>query len=170
MSDVGSRGLKGFYARTNITWLAEAQRLEYEISNNGSKAVNNGFTYQDIMNGTYTTDGSRTVLNPKTGINSAGWLCKNIYENIQHSDFINRKDKGNWFIKPVMKINKNDFSPDDTITVVRIDAINFRGEYIKSAMIRVRNFGDSGFKYDGGYISDYNFQKDPENSPGSFRK
>ena len=89
MSDIEDRELKGFYARTKITWLAEGQRLEYEVSPNGSTTVNNGFCYQNVMSSTDTTDSSRTVLHPKVGINSAGWLCKNIYENMQHSDFVN---------------------------------------------------------------------------------
>ena len=56
-----------------------------------------------------------------------------------------------------MRIDTSDFSPSDSTPVVRIDAINFEGNLIKSVTIRVRNFRNSNLEYNGDYISIYNF-------------
>ena len=163
MTDIENRDLKGFYARTKIFRLAEGQRLEYEVSQSGSTTVNDGFCYQNVMNNTFTTDTGRTVLHAKTWPadypDSPGWLCYGIYENMQHSDYINGKDKGNWFLKPMMRINQNDFDSTSATPVVAIVIKNFDGSRTDrdSIVIRVNNFRNENNRYFGNYIEKYNF-------------
>ena len=143
MTDIGNRDLKGFYARTKIFRLAEGQRLEYEVSQSGSMTVNDGFCYQNVMSNTYTTDTGRTVLHAKTWPadypDSPGWLCYGIYENMQHSDYINGKDRGDWYIKPMLRINQSDFNDSSTTPVVAIVTNNFDGSKIDSVIIKCEN-------------------------------
>lgn len=164
MTDIDNKDLKGIYSRTKIFRLGEGQRLIYEISGSGSNTINDGFSYQNVMSNTYTIDSGRTVLHAKTwpsaNQNSAGWLCKNIYENVQHSDYINGKDKGDWFIKPMMRIDQSDFDETDTTKVVAIVVNDFNGDRLDSIIVKVRNFRNSNNEYFGNYIDEFNFQNE----------
>ena len=90
LDSVQSKNLVTFTARQNIEKYCYGQRLVYEVSENGSTAINDGFCYREVMTDTYTTDSGRTVLHavpwPESGYNNAGYLCKSIYENLQHTD------------------------------------------------------------------------------------
>jgi hypothetical protein len=58
----------------------------------------------------YKTDSGRTVLHASLDVtaehpipNEPGWLCRDIYENLQHTDlyyFIQSADTGYWYFKP----------------------------------------------------------------------
>ncbi|MBS1552987.1 MAG: hypothetical protein JST15_13055 [Bacteroidetes bacterium] len=161
MEKLDTSGLKVLYGRDKISKLCYGQRLEYE-----AEGGNDGFSYSrryaDVI-----TDNGRTVLHPCITDCDATprLLCDSIYENLQHcnivADFFSVADTGVWYLKPVMRIDTSDFSSTDSTPVVRIDAINFEGNLIKSATIRVRNFKNSNFEYLGGYISEFNFIDEP---------
>lgn len=156
-----SKDLRGFYARTKISKLAEGQRLVYEVSQSGSTTVNDGFCYQNVMNNTFTTDTGRTVLHAKTSPadhpDPPGWLCNGIFENMQHSDLINGRDRSYWFLKPMMRIDQSDFNDTSITPVVAVVIQNFQGITIDSVVIRVRNFRKSNGEYSGNYTDEYNF-------------
>lgn len=167
MNKVDSAGLRGFYGRNKIEQLSYGQRLIYEVASTNRSRVNSGFSYDTIMADTYQTDSSRTFLHatpiPSSGNNSPGWLCKNIYENLQHGDLINftQWDTMKWFVKPVMRIKQNDFNDSSNVPVVAVVTVNFKGKKLDSVIIKVKNFADDNGNYQGNYINYYNFE-DPE--------
>jgi len=145
-------GLYGFFERSFLSKYCYGQRLIYEMpSQYGDITTNYGFVYSKTNKGTITTDGNRTVIHavPSTS-GTAGYLCYNIYENIQHSDLFNfrQNDKGTWYIKPVMKIPEN--TPPLT-QVVRIEVIAFNGQSVREIDIKAENFTQTGYneKYIG---------------------
>ena len=160
-------GLKSIFERVKISRLCYGQRLEYEVAENpGDSLTNFGFCYRNRDNNTasYTTDSGRTVLhsraNPSSNPNSAGWLCRDIYENVQHTDlyyFLQSADTSNWYLKPMMKIKQSDFNASSTTPVVAIVSKNFKGNTIDSVIIRINNFRDSSLNYDGKYKNKYLF-------------
>ena len=146
--------LYGFFERSFLGKYCYAQRLIYEVSPvNYNTDLNFGFVYQQRMNNTYETDEGRTVLHAKPGVHSAGYLCKDIYENLQHGDLFDfrQDDKGTWFIKPVLKIPTG---MQDNIPVVRIDVVSFKGEVVKQIVLKTDNFKYNG-AYSGGYLENY---------------
>lgn len=162
MNSIHNSGLKGYYGRNKIERLSYGQRLEYEVKQTGSTRVNSGFCYDSIMSNTYETDSGKTVLHakpyPDSGYNSPGYLCKNIYENLQHGDLIDftQLDDSTWFIKPLMRIDSNvvDNNPNDS--VVRIDVINYKGNLIRSVKILAKDFAKDAFlNYSGNYTNRY---------------
>ena len=167
MNQVKNAGLNGYWGRNTIERLSYGQRLEYEIKQTNGSRVNTGFCYDTTMASTYGTDSGKTVLHPTISGNSAGWLCKSIYENLQHGDLIDftQLDDSTWFIKPVMRIDSNivDSNPEDS--VVRIDIINYSGKTIKSIKIKARNFAkklnDSTYLYQGNYVNIFDFTDEP---------
>lgn len=161
-------GLKTVFERTKITRLCYGQRLEYEVvQNTGDSVTNFGFCYKnrDSNVGSYQTDSGRTVLHSETNPtlespNSAGWLCKDIYENMQHTDlyyFLQSADTADWFLKPMMRIRQTDFNVNSTTPVVAIISYNFRGYPIDTVVIRVNNFRNSSGNYEGNYTNSYTF-------------
>lgn len=157
MDSVGDFNLKGLYGRTKIEKLCYGQRLIYE-----AEGGNNDFSYSYKMNPS-TQDGERWIVKATADSNSAGILCENITENLQHSDIIdyNFNSTGTWYLKPLLKIKQSDFSPDDTTEVVRIEVRNFSNEIIATKKIRVRNFRNDSLQYNGDYINKFDFTPDP---------
>jgi len=146
--------LLGFYERSFLGKYCYGQRLIYEVSPaNNNTELNYGFVYQQRMNNTYETDEGRTVLHSKPGVQSEGYLCRDIYENLQQSDLFDfrQDDKGTWYIKPVMKIPTG---MQDNIPVVRIDVVSFKGDLIKQIVLKTDNFKNNG-AYSGGYLENY---------------
>ena len=160
---VNNAGLRGFYGRNKIEQLSYGQRLIYEIDSANVSRVNSGFSYDSIMSNTYGTDSGRTVLHaipyPTSGYNSPGWLCKNIYENLQHGDLINftQADTMEWHIKPVMRIKQSDFNINDTTKVLAISVYNYSGNRIDSIIFRINSFNNGSGNYLGNYIENYKF-------------
>lgn len=156
ISDVNGAGLRGFWGRNKIEQLCYGQRLIYEV-----EGGNNGFCYQTRANNAITDSGRSVVhLIPSTSpSNDAKWLCKNIYENLQHGDLINftQWDTMSWYVKPVMRINASDFNINSTKPVVAIYSKNYRGNIIDTLIIRVNNFRNSNSIYSGNYIENYRF-------------
>lgn len=167
ITTVNTAGLSGFFGRNKIEQLSYGQRLIYEIGSSNVSRINSGFSYDSIMSNTYETDTSRTVLHAKpypiSGYNPAGWLCKDIYENLQHGDLINfnQADTLEWKIKPVMRIKATDYNVNSTIPVIAIVTKNYSGKRIDSAIIRVNNFRDGNGNYSGNYIENYQFLDGP---------
>lgn len=159
INQVQQYGMKGFFGRIKIEQLCYAQRIEYEVSLNGDSLINYGFCYRNIMPNSYMIDNDRTVLNANAGTDSAQWLCENIYENLQHGDLYGfvQADTSDWFVKPVMRIRKNDFNKTDTTKVAAIVIKNFSGITIDSVIIRINNFGSDSSEYSGEYTDSYNF-------------
>ncbi|MCI0448273.1 MAG: hypothetical protein L0Y79_00620 [Chlorobi bacterium] len=164
MSNIDTSGLMGFYGRQKIEKLCYGQRIVYE-----AEGGNDGFSYHRRID-TPISDSGRTVVHacpncPPSSPHSAGMFCDSIYENLQHSDIIEpgyglTADLGTWFIKPMMRIKRSDFSASDTRPVVAVIVKNFRGSTIDSSVIRVRNFADAiTLDYDGSYKDKF-FQTD----------
>jgi len=162
LDSVGGNNLKTFTARQNIEKYCYGQRLEYEVSQSGSTTENNGFSYQNVMPNTYTTDSGRSVLHarpwPQANNQSAGWLCNNIYENLQHTDLWDfvQLDSFAWHLKPMIRIDSNNFNNNDTTKVVAIVTKSYDGSRIDSVIVRVNNFGNGGI-YKGQYVDKFSF-------------
>jgi hypothetical protein len=155
---VNNAGLSGYYGRSKIEQLSYGQRLIYEV-----EGGNSGFSYQTRA-GNATTDSGRSVIHlvPNTSPSvDARWLCKDIYENLQHGDLVNfnQADSLEWNIKPVMRIKSTDYNVNSTLPVVAIATYNYRGNRIDSAVIRVNNFRDGSNNYLGNYIENYEFEQ-----------
>jgi len=157
MNGLNSYNLSGEYSLVNISNLCYAQRLEYE-----AEGGNDGFSYQrstaDVIQ-----DSGRTVIHPCiTNCDATPRiLCDSIYENMQHGDLpiasLGPNDTLDWHIKPVMRIDSSEFSPDDTRPVVAIVVRNFSNKTIDSIIIHVNNFSNSIGQYRGNYIDKYTF-------------
>jgi hypothetical protein len=148
-------GLYGFFERSFISKYCYGQRLIYEVAQDtGNYTLNYGFVYQNREKGGYTTDQGRTVIhaipNEFPDNPEPGYIARNIYENLQHSDLFDfrQNDKGTWYIKPVMKIPGN--TPPLT-QVVRIEVIAFNGQSVRVIDIKAENFTQTGYneKYIG---------------------
>ena len=63
--------------------------------------------------------------------------------------------RGEWYIKPRMKIRRADFSIADNRPVAAIITYSIEGKMIDSTVIRVRNFSDLSGTYNGGYTEKY---------------
>ena len=103
-----SNNIESLSLLKGLNLYSTGQRLIYEVSGDeNNRETNFGFCYEYCMPGTYTLDSEKTVLHTVPGINSPGYLCKDIYENLQHSDLFDsgHNDKVNWYIKPVMRIS-----------------------------------------------------------------
>ena len=107
MNQVKNAGLNGYWGRNTIERLSYGQRLEYEIKQTNGSRVNTGFCYDTTMASTYGTDSGKTVLHPTISGNSAGWLCKSIYENLQHNASLD--------ITPNIKTGISDIKVDITV-------------------------------------------------------
>jgi hypothetical protein len=136
-----------------ISELCKSNRYVFKVSKDGLNPEYEKM-YDEVMPGIFEEDNGRTVLHAVKDINSPGWLCNNISE-ITKDLPISYQGNLNWKIKPVMKINKSDYSPDDTIKVVAIVAKNLSGIVIDSLVLRVFNFGDRELKYNGEYTQEY---------------
>ncbi|MFA5404579.1 MAG: hypothetical protein WC358_06565 [Ignavibacteria bacterium] len=163
MDNMYRAGLKGIFGRIKIELLCYGQRLTYEVPpTDNNTTINNGFCYRNIMSeDIYTEDEGRTVLHPVAGQQSAGNICQNIYENLQHSDVIDYlfNSTGTWYLKPVMKINISNPNPTDDREVARIEVRKFNGDILETKIIRVRDFGEN---YNGlDYIDSYDFRYEP---------
>jgi|GEM_PF-5075317 len=124
-----------------INVYTSGQRLIYEVSGRqNDHETNEGFCYSHIMPDVFTIDSGRTVLHPVPGTNNSGYLCRDIYENLQHSDIFEKgHDEGLiWYVKPVMRIKPG--LPDE-IPVARIEMISYNGEEI-DIELRTENFRD----------------------------
>lgn len=158
VSESNQLGMSSNFERVRISNLCYSQRLIYE-----AEGGNNGFSYQrrtaDIV-----PDSGRQVIHactnsvecPVTDV-SPRMLCDSIYENLQHTDLYyfppGSTDNLIWKIKPVMKIDSNDFIPGDATPVVAIITKNYIGNDIDTIIIKVKNFGLNS--YSGNYIQDY---------------
>ncbi|MDD5363682.1 MAG: hypothetical protein PHN88_16280, partial [Ignavibacteria bacterium] len=147
-------GLYGFFERSFISKYCYGQRLRYEVQQYpGNTSENFGFVYQNCMPGVYGTDEGRTVLHANPKANSAGYLCRDIYENIQHSDLFDfrQNDIGTWHIKPVMKIPQN--TPGSKL-VVRIEIVPFgQPTPVRSIDIKAENFSGPGYNENYVYLT-----------------
>jgi hypothetical protein len=165
-------GLKSIFERTKISRLCYGQRLEYEVvENTGDSLTNFGFCYKNRDNNVayFIPDSGRTVLHsqtsPSSSPNSAGWLCKNIFENIQHTDlyyFLQSADTADWFLKPMMRIDSGDVDINPNAFVVAIVSYNFKGHKIDSTIIKARNFAKfdvltNSYLYGGNYKNLFDF-------------
>jgi len=137
--------------RINIENVIYAQRIVYEAEGNGDKNYNYGFSYQK-NSGKIITDGANSVVyaSGESGT-KPGYILENIYENLQHGDMFDfvQEDEGNWYIKPRMKIKTGE---NENARVVKINAVNFKGDTINSFIISVKDFGKN---YNGNYIERY---------------
>lgn len=155
LRQVSNKPLKGFYEKCNFAVPMYGQRLVYEIQGTpDNNDLNYGFVYQTCMQNIYTTDQGRTVLHPRPGIDQPGYLCRNIYENFQHTDLFDfrQNDKGTWYIKPVMKIPTG---IQTDLPVVTIQVISFDNDQVKSITISSDDFKDQNGNYNGEYKSEY---------------
>jgi hypothetical protein len=157
MDSVNSAGLKGVYDRIKLSDLCFGQRVEYEVtSGTGSHSVNDGFCYTQRDNNTcsYTTDSGRTVLYCNKSVNNSGYIARNIFENMQHSDIFDWgwNDAVDWYIRPMMRIKQSDFSDTSNTLVAAVSTYNFKDRRIDSTIIRVKNFRDNSSNYSGAYI------------------
>lgn len=155
-----NKGLRCLLERARISWLCLSQRLIYETGSNNdatNKLENYGFAYQYNKENVTIDDSNRSVLHPRKNIDSAGWLCKNIYENLQHTDLYyfhpDSSDIKPWILKPEMRIDTSIFSPTDNTPVVEIRALNYNGDTISKKIIRVSNFKNINNIYKGNYIN-----------------
>ncbi|HLT23889.1 MAG TPA: right-handed parallel beta-helix repeat-containing protein, partial [Ignavibacteria bacterium] len=175
ISDVHNAGLKGVYNRAKIADLClSGQRVEYEIaSSNNQITVNKGFVYK-TMTGLYEVDNGRTVRHatnappPGQSSTSAGYICRDIYENMQHSDLFAWQwdDAGTWILKPMMKIDSTVVDNNPGMEIVKIEIRNFDGNVMEEISIKARNFAHydpvlDEYNYDGSYIDIYDFTFDP---------
>jgi hypothetical protein len=150
----GKNGFYGFYERSFFGKYCYGQRLIYEVSKSGDNTgLNFGFIYTDCMKNSYEEDGERSVLHAVPGKHGEGYLCRNIYENLQHGDLFDfrQDDKGTWHIKPEMRIPAN---MPDNIPVVRIETISFSGKIAKQVVLNTQNFKNNG-EYAGKYTDTY---------------
>jgi hypothetical protein len=156
LDSIEDKGLLGFYDRVRLSQPCYGQRLVYEVGGQPDNTdLNYGFVYQHCMSQTYTTDQGRTVLHAVPSTNQAGYLSKDIYENIQHSDLFDfqRNERGTWYIKPVMRIPTG---LADSTSVVKIEVIPFSGgNPAKTIIIRAGNFKDGNGVYNGNYVDQY---------------
>jgi hypothetical protein len=167
-------GLATVFERRNIAMPCYGQRLVYEVPlYSGDSLTNFGFCYRhtDANVASLKTDSGRTVLHASLDVtaehpvpNEPGWLCRDIYENLQHTDlyyFIQSADTGYWYFKPEIRINKSDYddSSKQDYPVVKIIAYDFDGAGIDTNIIRVYNFSQGGItgNYEGQYINSFSF-------------
>ncbi len=171
ITDAHTNTLKAIYERSNISNLCYAQRLVYEVANgSGHIDVNNGFCYQNIS-GLFETepDGTTAIhacVNPEE-CNNQNWdaipqyICSNIYENLQHTDLPNFRpqirDVWDWHLKPRMKIKQADYNPNDDRPVVTITPVRFDGSAMTPIVVRINNFGNDTFNYNGEYQEKFRF-------------
>lgn len=155
LNTIEEGGLYGYYARSHIEKYSYGQRLIYEVDSiKCNRAINYGFVYDSCKPNTYGTDSGRTVLHAEPSTHTAGYLCRNIYENLQHSDFLMADDGGMWYIKPVMRIP---VGIHDTTSVVRIEVYPF-GDLInpvRTITIKAENFKNDSLIYYGNYLEKY---------------
>lgn len=134
---------------------SKGQSIIYEVPENGDyKLTNYGFSYSYIMPGTFDSDSGRTVLHPVPGRNTSGYLCRDIYENLQHSDEFDSlyTDEVMWYLKPVMRIAKD--LPNET-PVCRIEIVSYNGEIAREIELNSDNFKDFNGNYEGEYKEKY---------------
>src|SRR5690606_4776710 len=106
--------------------ITNSQRVVYEVApGNNQTTVNDGFVYKN-MTGIYGIDDGRTVRHatnappPGQSATSSGYICRDIYENMQHSDNIGSwtwTDLQTWYLKPMMKIDSNIVDSDPDIEI-----------------------------------------------------
>jgi hypothetical protein len=168
-------GLATVFERRNIAMPCYGQRLVYEVPlYSGDSLTNFGFCYRhtDANVASLKTDSGRTVLHASLDVtaehpvpNEPGWLCRDIYENLQHTDlyyFIQSADTAWWYMKPEMRINPAVFSIDDSTPVLSLVSYGFLGNRIDSHVIRVRNFRDyPDTTYSGQYKNHFDFSQEP---------
>ncbi|MBE2256705.1 MAG: hypothetical protein IAE65_10940 [Ignavibacteria bacterium] len=168
MDDVSGAGLKGIYDRIKIENLCYGQKVDYEVRQSLSdNSVNDGFSYSGRDNNScefLQNDLGRTALHSIPNIHSAGYIAKDIFENMQHSDLFDFQwsDEIEWKIKPMLRIDSNLVDNNPSLDIVRIETRNFEGDIIDNAIIRARNFGKLNsitqeLDYDGSYINNFNF-------------
>lgn len=149
--------LKFFYEQVKLSVPCYAQKIEYSLpSANGLHDANNGFCFQNVMNNNLLmNDGNKWVIHPVAGVNSEGYLCRNIYENLQQSDFFGRQvDYDWWYLYPTAKIKQEDYQNNPTAPVFAICIRNFKGEKspeVDSLIFYAYDFGQYG-GYNGNYI------------------
>ncbi len=150
LDSIKGGGFYGFIERSRISRFCYGQRLVYKPApDKNNTTFNYGFVYRKSERGNYETDNGRKVIhavpNQSYGKSDSGYLCRDIYENLQHTDLFDfrQNDKGMWFIKPVMKI------PEGTQAskrVVRIEVVPFAGgNPVKSIIINAGNFTGEGY-------------------------
>jgi len=166
MDSIGDAGLKGIYGRPNIERLCYAQRLVYEVSQSGGNTTNDGFCYSvipDSVSQWIASDSGRTVRHCSSGTHNAGYISESIYENLHHNDLYGfvQADTGQWYMKPMMRIDTADFDPNSTTPVVAIIAKRFDGSTLDSVIVKVRNFKNENDLYFGNYIEEFNFSNEP---------
>ena len=154
--------LKFFYEQTKFSTPCYSQKLEYTLpSSDGNHSANNGFCFQNVMNNNLLmSDSGKQVIHPVAGVNNAGYLCQNIYENLQQSDFFGRQvDNGWWYLYPTVRIKTEDYQYHPDYPVFAICIRNFKGEKrpeVDSLIFLVRDFGQNG-GYNGEYIELHKF-------------
>lgn len=165
---VSADGLKGVYERVKLSNMCSAQRVEYEVTQStGSHNINDGFCYTGRDNNTCsylesdkdpaTNKTISGVLKSEKNTNKPGYIAKNIFENMQHSDIFEWQwnDAIDWKIRPMLRINTSDFNSESEEVAAAIITYNYKNKRIDSTIIKVKNFADSSGKYSGGYIDLY---------------
>ena len=162
--NISNHDLKLYWERVKISRLCYAQRIVYEVTQDqGNTTTNYGFCYRN-HSGDYTTDSGRTVIHASVQQdNTPRFIAENIYENLQHGDQatwnIQRADAGTWYMKPMMRIDSTVVDNNPDAEVVRIDVVNFRGQLVKSVILRTQNFMNTDGNYGGQYLDKYSFKQ-----------
>ncbi len=151
---------RDFYnEKSRIASLCYSRRLEINAIKGDTSKYSNSL-YFKYTAGDYVTDGGKTVLHSKPSEKYPhGYiLAQNI--NYQKEKILNdnlEKDSGIWYIKPLLRINKNDFDIMETDPVAAIVIYNCKNEKVDSVIIQVRNFSGVNGTYDGEYKDKYLF-------------
>ena len=140
--------------------LCRSNRYVFKVSETG---INPNYEnmFGEVMTDALVIDDGMRVLQARKNINKAGLLCKNITgaDGNAVKDLFRQdsRDISDWSLKPVMRINKSDFSPDDTTKVVSLTVINYKGDTISTDTLRIRDFGNRNNEYTGQYTDSYSF-------------
>lgn len=151
---------RDFYSdRCRTAFLCYARRIEINSINEDTSKHLNSLYFKNTA-GDYTVDKGYRVIHaaPDKKYPHGFILAQNITygkENILNDNL--EKDSGTWYIKPKLRINKDDFDNMDTDPVAAVVIYNCRNEKVDSVIIQVRNFSDMSGTYDGEYRDKYLF-------------
>jgi hypothetical protein len=171
-----SNGLYTILDRPKIEHIAFAQRSDYQCEDQSSLTDVLGdnywfYTYENSETGAdYTSDpGYGTDVRGKkcsTGVHSPGYVVKDLRAKTEqvnrYWDWHYSIDDGNhqWYVKPKIRIDASfaNNPANQTIPVCSLEVLNFEGDVIKRAEIKVRNLKDGpSAVYNGNYIDEFFF-------------
>lgn len=154
----GKEKLKKENDKYVISSLCFSQCVDYVMPyENKDTRANSGFCFSNI-NGTITGDSGRRVLySKKSSDHNPKIICSEIFENLQHSDYINgQEDSCMWIFHPVMRANLDGI--DDTLPIFKIEFYDFRGKLMEdwTRIFYAMTFKQNG-NYHNEYIKDFNY-------------